>query len=210
MSHRNFNVYRRAFTLVELLVVVAIISILIGLLLPVVTSVLKRGRLAACTSNQGQIYKLILAAAGEARAFPDGTGMQWNHFFKLPGFTNTVREPKVLECPADRGVSSWPAASGGCFVESLTDPQASYVYAAADVAPAGVGKISGVRLSQLGMPSRKVVVFEPVLHSGNPMSKPQNRWHDAKGNHSVISFADGHTALVLTNHTTISENNTYH
>jgi hypothetical protein len=156
------------------------------------------------------VLKLIFAVAGDARAFPDGTGIQWNHFFKLPGFTNGVREPKVLECPADRGVSAWPAASSGCFAESMTDPRSSFVYAAADLAPAGVGKISNMRVSQISLPSRKVVVFEPVLHSGNPMSKPQNRWHYSRGNHSTISFTDGHTALVLTNHTNISENNTYY
>jgi prepilin-type N-terminal cleavage/methylation domain-containing protein len=201
---------QRAFTLVELLVVVAIIALLVGLLMPAIISVINRGRSAACVNNQGQIFKLILTSAGDARAFPDGAAMQWNRFFKLPGFTNSVREPKVLECPSDRGVSSWPAASGSCFVESMTDPQASYVYAAADVAAAGVGKISGVRMSQVSLPSRKVVVFEPVLHSANSMSRPQNRWHAAKFNHSTISFVDGHTVLVLTNHTSINENNTYY
>ena len=60
MSHHNFPTIRpprgrRAFTLVELLVVIAIIAVLIGLLLPAVQSARESARRSSCTNNLKQI-----------------------------------------------------------------------------------------------------------------------------------------------------------
>jgi prepilin-type N-terminal cleavage/methylation domain-containing protein/prepilin-type processing-associated H-X9-DG protein len=53
------------FTLVEMLVVIAIIAILIALTVPVVNSIQERGRTTACASNLRQIGTALLAFAGE-------------------------------------------------------------------------------------------------------------------------------------------------
>jgi prepilin-type N-terminal cleavage/methylation domain-containing protein len=55
-SHRVLwlNPQRRAFTLVELLVVIAIIGVLIGLLLPAVQAAREAARRSACTNNMKQ------------------------------------------------------------------------------------------------------------------------------------------------------------
>ena len=53
MSH--FFSSRKAFTLVELLVVIAIIGVLIGLLLPAVQAAREAARRASCVSNLKQL-----------------------------------------------------------------------------------------------------------------------------------------------------------
>lgn len=55
MSHHAPRGWSRAFTLVELLVVVAIIAILIALLLPTVRSAMRRAEALACLSNLRQL-----------------------------------------------------------------------------------------------------------------------------------------------------------
>ena len=50
---------RRAFTLVELLIVVSIIAVLIAILLPVIGKAREQGNRVSCLSNLRQIYQTI-------------------------------------------------------------------------------------------------------------------------------------------------------
>jgi prepilin-type N-terminal cleavage/methylation domain-containing protein/prepilin-type processing-associated H-X9-DG protein len=55
----------RAFTLIELMIVIAIIGVLIGLLMPAVSGARESARKAACTSNLRQIGAGLMAYAGD-------------------------------------------------------------------------------------------------------------------------------------------------
>jgi prepilin-type N-terminal cleavage/methylation domain-containing protein len=73
---------RRGFTLVEMLVVIVIISILAGLLIPVIQHVLHRVRVANCAHNLKQLYQVAQTyAAAHKGGWPSVRGEElWTSF----------------------------------------------------------------------------------------------------------------------------------
>lgn len=65
MIHHPHAVHRRAFTLVELLVVIAIIALLIAILLPVLARARERAKRVACGSNLRQLHLGLVYYARE-------------------------------------------------------------------------------------------------------------------------------------------------
>lgn len=88
MSTQQPAARRRAFTLVELLVVISIIAILIGLLLPAVNAAREAGRKTKCTN---QLYQLGMGVIQQANAGG-----------YLPGFRNAVQTTSGVQ------PYSWP------------------------------------------------------------------------------------------------------
>jgi prepilin-type N-terminal cleavage/methylation domain-containing protein/prepilin-type processing-associated H-X9-DG protein len=76
---------RAAFTLVEMLVVIAIIAVLTGLLLPAVLAARERARLAECGHRQGELGKGLLAYELHKKRFP--------------GYANTLKGKTVSWAP---------------------------------------------------------------------------------------------------------------
>ena len=55
MTRKN----RKGFTLIELLVVIVIIGILIALLLPAIAKAIRRAKVASCSNNLSQMWKMM-------------------------------------------------------------------------------------------------------------------------------------------------------
>jgi general secretion pathway protein G len=112
---------RSGFTLVEILVVLAIIAVLAAILLPVLSSAREKGRAAVCQSNLKQIGLGITMYTQDWERYPRGldaadknTPQIWNGW---PGaaqimsetpYLHTVldpyiKNPQVWGCPSDSG-----------------------------------------------------------------------------------------------------------
>lgn len=72
---RQCVLHRRAFTLVELLVVIGIIALLIGILLPVLSQARTAARTTICLSNARQIAQAAQLRAGESEGYLPLAGM---------------------------------------------------------------------------------------------------------------------------------------
>jgi prepilin-type N-terminal cleavage/methylation domain-containing protein/prepilin-type processing-associated H-X9-DG protein len=151
---------RAAFTLVELLVVIAIIGVLIGLLLPAVQSARESARRSACTNSMKQLgvaahgfhdsFKRLPAfgydkALMQATLRSDGTNAQWSHVLGyicglLPFLEQaTTYDTIISSIKANAGAAPWhPWAGFGEQISTLLCPSDG----ARDRPAGGLGRIS--------------------------------------------------------------------
>jgi len=83
-QNRPFVARERAFTLVELLVVIGIIALLISILLPALNRAREQANATKCASNMRQLYMYLVMYTGENKNFLPG----------VPGQTNTIGSTK--------------------------------------------------------------------------------------------------------------------
>jgi prepilin-type N-terminal cleavage/methylation domain-containing protein len=68
----DFPFFRRAFTLVELLVVISILGVLVALLLPAIQAAREAARRSTCINNQKQVGLAVIEYETALRKFPAG------------------------------------------------------------------------------------------------------------------------------------------
>jgi len=90
---------RVKFTLIELLIVVAIIGILASILMPSLSKAREKGRQAVCISNQKQIASAVVMYA-ESEVMPDHYQNPTMWYDVLEPFTGDSKNNKVLMCPS--------------------------------------------------------------------------------------------------------------
>ena len=116
---------RSGFTLIEMLVVIAIIGVLVGLLLPAISAARESGRRAKCLSNQRNLAMGILGYVNDFGVFPP-SGM-----FGEDSATqaNLTGDPSKIDPSRSVIVSQFlPGSTGGSGSQSrLGIPMYSYV-----------------------------------------------------------------------------------
>ena len=153
---------RRAFTLVEMLVVIAVIALIAALLLPALSKARQSGRRTACASNLRQLSVALSIYTGENEGdFP--TIHQTNRWPSqlYRGYENF----DVLLCPADQ---SPPARYGGVtpdeaprsYVMNLFRDHFASTLSAADLQRFNSGTYDGtINEGSIGPLADTVVVF---------------------------------------------------
>jgi prepilin-type processing-associated H-X9-DG protein/prepilin-type N-terminal cleavage/methylation domain-containing protein len=113
-----------AFTLIELLAVIAIIGVLAALLFPAINSSFEKGRSAACLSNLKQLASGVILYAGDNEGRTpsfSSKNEQWRHMQVLSKY---VSDPKSFRCPSAKGNDSGEATSAN-IPEVYKDPSDS-------------------------------------------------------------------------------------
>jgi type II secretory pathway pseudopilin PulG len=190
-----------AFTLTDLLVLLALVSLLSAIVVAQATAVRGRSRLARCTANLQQIDRAVLSFCNDNNQIlptvtpTDQKSLWWwykEQVKKYAGLTGASSpDDKVFACPQDRGYSD---PKPFCQIQRFD--YGSYVFNG--VTMEGVPNIAGWQIPSIKHPQRTLLVMEWTAHA--PLS-----WHKSKtgqrnmpfycGAQSVVGFVDGHVGL---------------
>lgn len=193
------------FTLTELVVSLAAVSLLAAIVVPVVVNQRRESRLAVCLKNVGDVNKAVLQyAADHQQTLPSMVGSPapggwWHYKEQVKGYLGlkgpSSPEDKVFACPDDRGYGEGTEAARP-FSQSRKHNFTSYVFNGVNLP--GVPNIGGRTLDSIVGADRTLLVMEWTAHA--PLSWHRSRtgqantpfYSDAE---SVVGFVDGHVAL---------------
>jgi len=205
-SFNNSPALQRGFTPVELLVVLAVLSVLAAVVLPMIARARSEARLKQCIANLQQINRAVLLYAEEHQGTlpfqnPSPQPGTWWHYKEQVkgylGFTGPASpEEKVFGCPMDRGYGE----GGEPNVPFRTSKKYNYTsYNLNSINLPGVPNIAGWKISAVKEPSRTLLTMEWTAHA--PLSWHRSRtgkknapfYNDAE---SVVGFVDGRVSFI--------------
>ena len=197
---------RGAFSAPDLLVTLAVLSLVSAVAVPLAAKARASSRLAVCQGNMGQISKAVLQNAAdhdqrlprmEGAAAP---GPWWTYTDQLRGILGlsgpASSADKVLACPEDRGYDEG-AEQPTPFCQSKKHNYTSYVFNGVNLP--SMPNVADRELASIKDPARTLLVMEWVAHA--PLSWHRSRtgrantpfYNDAE---CVVGFVDGHAALL--------------
>lgn len=175
--HRSYSTrrYRRAFSLVELLVAISIIGILVALSLPAIQSIREASRRTSCINNQRQIGIALNDYLSSRRHYPVGC-VEWRPFgdtvnrqlawsaFLLPWLeAENVHRKLNLDLPFDH-IENATAAS--TVLPVFVCPSGlQFQGADSDLGPSDYGGIFGERISGPNNPPKGVMLHDITVTS---------------------------------------------
>ncbi len=182
---------RRAFTLVELLAVIAIVGILSAILLPALSQAQEKGKRTNCANNLRQVSLAIhlysddcadsLPVLPTPNPYPNGVGAYYKQLVKgYLGLSGPASpSEKVFICPSDQVLST---QIGHAFT--------SYTFNGYEAGPGSIPRITGQKLSAIKSPAKAVLAGEwPAFFGGSWHPLVNGNYPDAK---NLLGFVDGH------------------
>jgi prepilin-type N-terminal cleavage/methylation domain-containing protein/prepilin-type processing-associated H-X9-DG protein len=196
---------RLGFTLTDLSVALAILSVLAAIVVPMVIKAKANAKLGQCVANLQQVGRAVLLYAEEHKGTlplidPSPPPGGWWYFKEqvkgyagLSGVSSAA--DKVFACPSDRGYGE-DTETPQPFWSIKKYDYTSYVFNGVNLP--GVPNIAGWPLASVRDPSKTLLVMEWTAHAPLSWHKSQTGkanspfYNDAE---SVVAFADGHVKL---------------
>ena len=197
---------KHGFSATDLLVVLAIISVLAAVVAPMITRARSKARLQQCISNLQQVNRAVLLYAEDNKGTvpllqsSPQPGSWWHYKEKVKGYLGlsgpASPNEKVFGCPVDRGYGE----GGEKIVPFRTSKKYNYTsYNLNSITLPGVPNIAGWQVSAVKDPSHTLLTMEWTAHG--PLSWHRSRtgkanapfYNDAE---SVVGFVDGHVSFI--------------